>query len=46
MSKLGIERKKIAGIQIRGIGIKAQKQEFNTDSGLPQVGNGVVTQGY
>lgn len=41
MSKLGKEGKEIAGIQIRGIGIKAQKQEFNTDSGLPQLGMGL-----
>lgn len=34
MGKLGIERKEIIGIQIRGIGIKAQKQELNADSGL------------
>lgn len=37
MGKLGIERKEIIGIQIRGIGIKAQKQELNADSGLSQL---------
>lgn len=40
MGKLEIEKKQIAGIQVRGLGIKAQKQEFNTDSGLPQLGMG------
>lgn len=40
MGKLGIKRREIAGIQIREIGIKAQEQEFDTDSGLPQPGMG------
>lgn len=40
MGKLRIKRRESAGIPIREIGIKAQKQEFNTDSGLPQPGMG------
>lgn len=41
MGRLGIGRREIVGIQINEIGIKAQKQEFNTDSGLPQLGMGL-----